>query len=108
MKKATLVVVLSLIAPLMVYADCLLTYQTEAILPFFVGQPGNFQLEAVSGTEPYHFEIYDGTLPEGLHLTSSGRIVGVPRQEEETVVFITVTDAAGCHLTQAFNVVVFP
>ena len=99
---------LLLLAPVVADAQCLLTYQTEVIHAFYVGVPGNFQLEGVSGTEPYKFEIIEGTLPDGLHMTPSGRIVGVPQAESETVVFITLTDAAGCHLTQAFNVVVFP
>lgn len=99
---------LLLLAPVAADAQCLLTYQTEVIPAFYVDVPGNFQIEGVSGTEPYKFEIFDGTLPEGLHLTPSGRIVGRPQAEAETVVFITITDAAGCHLTQAFNVVVLP
>jgi len=89
-------------------AQCLLTYQTEAINAFTVGEPANFQIEAVSGTEPYHFNIYEGELPAGLHLTGSGKIVGVPKAEGESVVLVTVTDAAGCSLTQAFIVVVNP
>jgi Putative Ig domain len=97
-----------LFAPIAAEAQCLLTYETEVIPAFYVGVPGNFQIVGVSGTEPYKFEIFDGVLPEGLHLTPSGRIVGVPQAESETVVFITITDAAGCSLTQAFNVVVLP
>ena len=89
-----------------VWGQCLLTTETEAFPAFFVDQPVNFQIVAVSGTEPYKFEIVDGTLPEGLHLTPSGRIVGVPRAESDSVVFFKITDAAGCHLTQAYNVVV--
>jgi Putative Ig domain len=108
MKKYALLGLLALVVAPAAFGQCLLTYQTEAVDAFFVNQPGNFQLIAVSGTEPYRFEIHSGVLPEGLHLTSSGRIVGVPRQEEEQVVLITVTDAEGCHLTQAFNIVVFP
>lgn len=108
MKTALLAGLLLLLVPVAANAECLLTYQTEVVFPFYVGVHGNFQLEGVSGTEPYKFELYDGSLPEGLHLTASGRIVGVARQEEETVAFITITDAAGCNLTQAFQIVVFP
>ena len=108
MKTALLAGILLLLVPVVADAECLLTYQTEVIFPFFVGVHGNFQLEGVSGTEPYKFELFDGSLPEGLHLTASGRIVGVPQQEEQTVAFITISDAAGCHLTQAFEIFVFP
>jgi len=88
--------------------QCLLTYQTEVVFPFFVNTPGQFQFEAVSGTEPYKFEVFGDTLPEGFVLTPSGKLIAKPDQEMEFVLFVTVTDKAGCHLTQAFNVVVFP
>ena len=107
MRSAIVLGILLLVAPV-ASAQCLLTYQTEAIHAFTVGQPANFQIEAVSGTEPYHFNIHEGVLPEGLHLTPSGRIVGVPRVAGEEVVLITVRDAEGCNLTQAFIVVVNP
>lgn len=100
--------ILVLLIPVMADGQCLLTTETEVIPAFYVNQPGNFQIVAVSGTEPYRFEIFEGTLPEGLRLTPTGRIVGVPRAEGETVVLITITDAAGCHLTQAYNIVVWP
>jgi hypothetical protein len=109
MKRALLFGFLLLVSSA-AYGQCLLTFQTETVPAFFVDQPGNFQLEAVSGTEPYKFEIVEGTLPEGLHLTASGRIVGVAREETDIppVVFVRVTDAAGCSLTQAFEINVFP
>lgn len=109
MKRALLFGFLLLVSSA-AYGQCLLTFQTESVGPFFVDQPANFQLEAVSGTEPYKFEITEGTLPEGLHFTSSGKIVGKPRQATDIppVIFVRVTDAAGCNLTQAFEINVFP
>lgn len=101
---ATLLLVVSAVA----HAQCLLTYQTESLPAFFAGQPANFQIEGVSGTEPYKFEIYDGGLPEGLHLTPSGRIVGVPEAESYSFVIIRLSDADGCVIHQAFDVYVFP
>ncbi len=100
-------------APAFAQSSCLLTFQTEAINGFPVGQPANFQVEGVSGTEPYTFTVnltQEGSqeMPEGLTLHKNGRITGVPRQEGENVVYITLTDAAGCHLTQAFIVAVVP
>ena len=88
--------------------QCLLTYQTEVVFPFFVNTPGQFQFEAVSGTPPYKFTVFDNTLPDPFKLTPSGKLHAKPDVEMEFVLFVTVTDAAGCHLTQAFNVVVFP
>lgn len=88
------------------WGQCLLTTETEAFPAFFVGQPVNFQIVAVSGTEPYKFSIVEGTLPAGLHLTPSGRIVGVPQSEADTAVLFNITDAAGCQLNTTYNVVV--
>jgi hypothetical protein len=100
-KFARALAILLLVVPMTASAQCLLTYQTESIDAFFVGQPANYQIEGVSGTEPYRFTIYEGELPEGLHLTPTGRIVGMPKGEAETVVLITLSDAAGCQITQA-------
>jgi Putative Ig domain len=108
-KKTVFVVALLLLsAPVIAEAQCLLTTETESLPAFFIGEPANFQIVAVSGTEPYRYNVHEGTLPEGLHLTPNGKIVGVPRVESESVVLITVTDDAGCTLTQAYNFAVFP
>jgi hypothetical protein len=86
-------------------ADCsTLTFITESLPGFFVGQPANFQIEAVGGNPPYHFEITDGTLPAGLHLNANGRITGKPTEVADTTIFVLLTDSAGCHLTSAFAV----
>ena len=96
------------------YAQCTtstLTFQTEAVPAMFVGQPVHFQFEAVGGTPPYTFEVLEefGPLPEGLHLTNNGKLVGVPKEETiGTTVFIRLSDAEGCVLNQAFNLEVFP
>lgn len=90
------------------FGQCLLTFQTETISPFPVGQPANFQIEGVSGTEPYEFTVIEGAPPEGLTIHKNGRITGVPRQEEETLVYITLSDAAGCNITQAMYIVSTP
>lgn len=89
-----------------VSGQCLLTTETEAFPAFFVNEPVNFQIVAVSGTEPYRFEIVEGTLPEGLVLTPNGRVVGVPRTESDNVVLFNIRDAAGCELNTTYNVVV--
>lgn len=109
MRKLFLLAVLVVCAmPAFAQSTCLLTYQTETIAPFHVGQPGNFQLVGVSGTEPYTFEIIQGELPAGLKLHKNGKITGVAQAEAENIVYIRLSDAAGCNLTQAFYVFVFP
>ena len=109
MKKLLLIAAFLLLAPGFASAQCLLTYQTESLPTFYVGQPANFTIEAVSGTPPYRFEIIEGTLPDGLHLTANGRIRGVPTTAPiDTTVLILLSDAAGCTLGQAFAVRVEP
>jgi hypothetical protein len=87
-------------------ADCsTLTFLTESLQDFHLGQPTNFQIEGIGGNPPYHFELTDGTLPAGLHLNSNGKITGKPTgPESDTTIFVLLTDSAGCHLTQAFAV----
>ena len=108
MKAFVLIAAVVLLVPLSASGQCLTTFQTEVLPAFFVGQPANFQIEAVSGTPPYRFEIVEGELPEGLHLTPNGRIRGVPTMEQETTIFVRLTDAEGCGLVQAFPVSVLP
>lgn len=106
MKRALIVavVVLAFAIPAFAQSTCTLTYLTESLPGFVVGQPANFQLEACCGTEPYHFTIVGGTLPAGLHMNPNGKITGVPREEADVTVFVQLSDAAGCTLTQAFAV----
>ena len=112
MRKYFLLAVLLLCAA-PAFGQCLLTFQSEVVGPFFVGQPANFQVLGVSGTEPYNFEVNltqpgSQEMPDGLKLHKNGKITGKPQQEQENVVYITLTDAAGCTVTQAFIVTVFP
>lgn len=84
-------------------SQCLLTYLTESLPEFPVNQPANFQIEACCGNPPYRFELVDGTLPTGLHLNQNGKINGKPTELVDTIIFIRLTDSAGCSLTQAFT-----
>jgi hypothetical protein len=85
-------------------AQCTLTNVTESLPAFFIGQPANFQIEVCCGTAPYSFEIIEGTLPEGLHLNSSGKITGKPRVEADVTVLVLITDSAGCSLGVTYPV----
>ncbi len=108
MKTFLLIAAALFLAPTFASGQCTTTFETESLGAFFVGQPANFQIQGVSGTPPYRYELVDSVLPEGLHLTASGKIVGVPRVEGDSTVFIRLTDAEGCGLVQAFVVQVFP
>ncbi|MDT7541486.1 MAG: hypothetical protein QOE33_1390 [Acidobacteriota bacterium] len=88
-----------------VAADCsTLTFLTESLPDFHLDQPALFQIEAIGGNPPYHFEITSGTIPAGLHLNANGKITGKPTEVTDTVIFVLLTDSAGCHLTQAFTI----
>src|SRR4051794_20400004 len=69
------------LAPFAYSQDCsTLTFITESLPQFNVGQPAHFNIEAIGGTPPYHFEIISGTLPAGLHMSATGNIRGVPTE----------------------------
>ena len=107
MRKIALVALLSLCLAATAVADCetsTLTFLTETLPSFSSGQPVNFQIEAIGGEAPYHFEIIEGELPAGLHFSASGRIVGVPTEPADVTVLVLLTDASGCTIGQAFPV----
>lgn len=110
MKRALIVavVVLAFVIPSFAQSSCTLTFLTESLPGFVVGSPANFQIEVCCGTAPYRFEIVGGTLPAGLHLNPNGKITGVPREEADVTVFVQLSDAAGCTLTQAYAVRTLP
>lgn len=104
MKKVVLISLLVLSIASLANAQCeTLTYWTESLRQFYVGEPSNFDLEAVGGTPPYTFEIVDGVLPAGMHMNANGKIRGVPREPAQTTILVKLTDANGCTLHQAFN-----
>src|SRR3954451_18470475 len=82
-------------------STCLLTFQTESLPDFPLGQPANFTILGVSGTEPYTFTIVDGTLPAGLHLNKRGKTTGLRTETADTTASVTLAAAAGCQTTQA-------
>jgi hypothetical protein len=105
MKKAAFLAIVLLFAAVAAQSDCsTLTILTESLPDFAVGQPAHFDLEAIGGTAPYHFEVTAGELPAGMHLTGSGGFRGVPTTPIDTTVFVTVTDANGCTLTMAYAI----
>lgn len=84
--------------------SCTLTNITESLPAFFIGEPANFQIEVCCGTPPYHFEIIEGELPEGLHMNASGKITGKPRVEADVTVLVLITDSADCSLGVTYPV----
>jgi large repetitive protein len=80
-----------------------LTFITESLPAFTVGQPYDFDLEASGGSPPYVFAVTQGELPPGVALSSAGKISGTATVAGDTTVFVKLSDAAGSHLTQAFD-----
>jgi putative Ig domain-containing protein len=81
-----------------------LTFITESLPTFTVGESQQVDIEASGGKPPYSFEITEGELPEGLNCSQGGRISGIVTESAGTTVFIKVTDDVGSSLTQAFDV----
>jgi hypothetical protein len=113
MRKFLFLAVLLLLcaAPVTFGQSCTATFQTESLQLFHVGQHFNLQLEGVSGTPPYTFEVVEGLgdpLPPGFRLKSNGQLKGKPEAPGSFTVFIRLTDAAGCTVVQAFPVEIEP
>jgi hypothetical protein len=80
-----------------------LTFQTESLPAFTVGQPYDFDIAAVGGTSPYEFQLTQGSLPAGISLSSGGKVSGTPSDAAGTTAFIELSDSAGSNVTQAFD-----
>lgn len=106
MRKTILVAIVSLCFAASAFAQCeILNFDNESLPLFDLNEPANFQITASGGAAPYHFEIIDGTLPAGLHMNAKGKITGKPIEPSfDHTIFVQVTDANGCMLTQAFLV----
>jgi hypothetical protein len=69
---------------------------TAAITTGYTCTPYNIQLEAEGGTAPYTWSLAPGsTLPDGMALTSDGRIMGLLEDMGSWNFSVVCTDAAG-------------
>ncbi|PYS75164.1 MAG: hypothetical protein DMF73_01580 [Acidobacteria bacterium] len=80
-----------------------LTFITESLPQFEVGEEYHEWLELSGGTPPYSFEVTSGTVPAGINVTSQGTVDGVPLQPGDTTFFVKGMDSAGASVTQAFD-----
>ena len=81
-----------------------LTFLTESLPGFTVGEDYDQILYVEGGFAPYTFAIESGEFPDGIQLSSNGVVAGTPTDDSgDTTVFITATDGTGANLTQAFD-----
>lgn len=64
-------------------------------------------IELQGGDAPYRLELYDGELPEGIEMTSSGALYGVPIQPGETTFTVKATDINGKSVFQEYTLTVY-
>ncbi|MFB3850935.1 MAG: putative Ig domain-containing protein [Acidobacteriota bacterium] len=74
----------------------------------FQGESYKQTLSASGGTSPYQFSISQGSLPNGLTLSSAGEISGTPTQSAISTFTVTVTDANPCYGGMQYTLTINP
>ena len=85
-----------------------LTFETQSLDAFEVGEEFHQWLQVSGGAPPYSFEVTAGTLPSGINITGLGTVDGVPLAAGEFNFTVTAKDSAGYTAEQAFAVEVAP
>ena len=68
----------------------------------------NQALSATGGTQPYAWSIVNGSLPDGLTLSSDGQLSGTPVSPGTSQFTVQVTDADGKTATGTYSLTVSP
>jgi hypothetical protein len=66
----------------------------------------NKALSVHGGSPPYKWELYAGTLPDGLALDTTGIISGIPTSIDSALFTIQVTDSTARHHRKDFSIVI--
>lgn len=82
-------------------------FVTEALSKAIINRNYTDSIILQGGDAPYVIDIYDGDLPEGLELSASGVIHGIPTQAGETTFSLKVTDSKGKTAFHEFTLVVY-
>ncbi len=82
------------------------TIQTVSVRPGNVGEPYGAQLQATGGTGAYTWNVAQGTLPQGLALSSGGLISGTPTTIGSSTFTVRVTDEAAASHSRTLSLVV--
>ena len=84
-----------------------LSITTPTISPGFVLFPFSQQLQSTGGTGAINW-AFSGTLPQGLTLSSSGLLSGLPTLAESRTITVTATDSRGIPGSRDFTITVYP
>ncbi len=68
---------------------------TGTLPPAYVDVPYSSNLGSVNGTAPVTFQLYSGSLPDGLDLSPSGLLSGVPASSSSATFTVRATDQGG-------------
>jgi uncharacterized repeat protein (TIGR03803 family) len=92
---------------LTMYGSTIVRITTASLPNWTVGKAYSATMAATSGTKPYTWSVYSGSLPAGLSLNAStGVISGTPTTAATTTFFIGVKGAGANTATAQFTVVV--
>jgi uncharacterized repeat protein (TIGR03803 family) len=92
---------------LTVFGSTIVRITTTSLPNWTVGKAYSVTMAATSGTKPYTWSVYSGSLPAGLSLAAStGVISGTPTTAGTTTFFIGVKGAGANTATAQFTVVI--
>jgi uncharacterized repeat protein (TIGR03803 family) len=90
-----------------VYGSTIVRITTASLPNWTVGQPYSQTLAATSGTKPYTWSVYSGTLPAGLSINATtGVISGTPTTVGTSNFFIAVKGAGNYTATAQFSITI--
>ena len=89
-------------------AVTLLSIETQSLSDGVVGQDYSQTLKAAGGSSPYRWDLKSGKLPEGLALSDSGIISGMPTVPGELSFEVRATDQSGQSIAGALSIDVDP
>lgn len=63
-------------------------------------------INATGGVAPYNFSLFNGVLPNGISLSSSGQLSGIPQEVGIFPIIIKIADSSGCSITQNYSLLI--
>jgi hypothetical protein len=84
-----------------------LSISTTTLNTAILNIPFSQQLQSLGGTGQINW-VYNGTLPQGLTLSTSGLLAGTPTAVESRTITITATDSRGISASKDFTITVNP